>query len=98
MPVKSRDDARAYTVGVVRDDVRHPYLQARGVTRLVVSGQNLDNFRKLTHRQVQIVPPPDTDVSQMCEQAPFDCSPLERLDTLGEITSSLKMAYRSRAR
>lgn len=91
--IKSLDDARAYTVGVVRDDVRHQYLQARGFTRLVVSGQNLDNFRKLTHRQVQVVPLPDTDVSQMCEQAPFDCSRLERLYTLDEITSSLQMAY-----
>jgi polar amino acid transport system substrate-binding protein len=91
--VKSLDDARAYTVGVVRDDVRHQYLQARGFTRLVVSGQNLDNFRKLTHRQVQIVPLPDTDVAQLCEQAPFDCNRLERLYTLDEITSSLQMAY-----
>jgi polar amino acid transport system substrate-binding protein len=91
--IRNLDDARAYTVGVVRDDVRHQYLQARGFTKLVVSGQNLDNFRKLMNRQVQIVPMPDTDVSQMCEQAPFDCSHLERLYTLDEITSSLQMAY-----
>jgi polar amino acid transport system substrate-binding protein len=91
--IKSLDDARAYTVGVMRDDVRHQYLQARGFNKLVVSGQPLDNFRKLLNRQVQIVPLPDADVAQMCEQAPFDCSRLERLYTLDEITSSLQMAY-----
>jgi polar amino acid transport system substrate-binding protein len=91
--VKSLDDARAYTVGVMRDDVRHQYLQALGFTKLVVSGQNLDNFRKLMSRQVQIVPMPEADVAQMCEQASFDCSRLERLYTLDEISSSLQMAY-----
>ena len=91
--VRSLDDARAYTVGVVRDDVRHQYLQARRFTRLVVSGQNLDNFRKLVNRQVHLVPLPEGDVAQMCEQAAFDCRQLERLYTLDEITSSLQMAY-----
>lgn len=91
--VRSLDDARAYTVGVMRDDVRHQYLQARGFTRLVVSGQNLDNFRKLVNRQVQLVPLPEGDVGQMCELAAFDCGQLERLYTLDEITSSLQMAY-----
>ena len=91
--VRSLDDARAYTVGVVRDDVRHQYLQARGFTRLVVSGQNLDNFRKLVNRQVHLVPLPEGDVAQMCELAAFDCGQLERLYTLDEITSSLQMAY-----
>lgn len=91
--VRSLDDARAYTVGVVRDDVRHQYLQARHFTRLVVSGQNLDNFRKLVNRQVHLVPLPEGDVAQMCEQAAFDCRQLERLYTLDEITSSLQMAY-----
>jgi polar amino acid transport system substrate-binding protein len=91
--VRTLDDARNYSVGVMRDDVRHQYLQAKGFTKLVVSGENLDNFRKLLSRQVQLLPLPDRDAAQLCEDTKFDCSGLERVYTLDEMSTSLYMAY-----
>lgn len=91
--VKSLDDARQYSTGVLRDDVRQQYLQSKGFTKLVVSGENLDNFRRLVNGQVQLVPMPEGDVAQACAQTAVDCNRLERVYTLDEITSSVYMAY-----
>lgn len=91
--VRTLDDARTYSVGVMRDDVRHQYLQAKGFNKLVISGENIDNFRKLVSRQVQLVPLPDRDAAQLCEDTKFDCSGLERVYTLDELSTSLYMAY-----
>lgn len=91
--VKSLDDARNYSVGVMRDDVRHQYLQAKGFTKLVVSGQAPDNFRKLLNRQVHLLALADVDAGQRCQEAQFDCAGLERVYALDEISSSLYMAY-----
>ena len=51
--VKTLDEAKKYTIGVMRDDVRHQYLQSKGFTRLVVSAQWIDNFNKLIKRIFQ---------------------------------------------
>jgi polar amino acid transport system substrate-binding protein len=91
--VRTLDDARAYSVGVVRDDVRHQYLQSKGFTKLVVSGMPLDNFRKLLNRQVQLVALPDLDAHRICQEAQFDCANLERLAALDDLSSALYMAY-----
>ncbi|MEO8060511.1 MAG: transporter substrate-binding domain-containing protein [Burkholderiales bacterium] len=91
--VKSLDDARQYTIGVTRDDIRHQYLQAKGFTRLVVSGENLEKFRKLVNGQVQLTPFPATDVAALCKEAKFDCDQLERAHPLEGLSMSLYMAY-----
>lgn len=91
--VKTLEDARQYSTGVLRDDVRHQYLLSKGFTKLVVSSENLDNFRRLVNGQVQLVPMPESDVAQACAQTAVDCNRLERVYTLDEITSSVYMAY-----
>ena len=91
--VRRLDDARQYTVGTMRDDLRHHYLQSKGFTRLVVSAQNIDNFRKLINRQVQLIPLPENDALQLCRDTRFDCAQLEKVHTLDELTAALYMAY-----
>lgn len=92
--VRTLQDAKAYSVGVMRDDVRQQYLQSQGFTRLVVSAQNGDNFRKLLHRQVQLVPMPERDVRQLCEESHIDCAVmLEKVYTLDALSTGLFMAY-----
>nr|WP_298144318.1 transporter substrate-binding domain-containing protein [uncultured Pseudomonas sp.] len=90
--VRDLQEAKHYSVGVVRDDVRHQYLKEQGFTKLVVSANNRDNFKRLLNRQVQLVPMPESDVAMQCLDAQFDCARLEKTFT-PELTTSLYMAY-----
>ncbi len=91
--VRTLQDAKHYSIGVMRDDVRHEYLQSQGFTKLVVSAQNSDNFKKLINRQVQLVPMPERDAQQLCEEAHFDCAGLEKVHTLDALAVGLYMAF-----
>ncbi|WP_046112864.1 substrate-binding periplasmic protein [Aquincola tertiaricarbonis] len=87
------DDARRYTVGVTRDDLRHQYLQQRGFSKLVVSAHNMDNFRKLIAGQVQLMPMPEDDALALCREARFDCAGLEKVHTLADMSTGIHAAY-----
>jgi polar amino acid transport system substrate-binding protein len=91
--VRNLQDARNYTIGVIRDDVRHQYLQAQGFNKLVVSSQNIDNFKKLVNGQVQLVPMPELDATLLCEESHVDCGKLEKIYTLDSLSTGLYMAY-----
>ena len=91
--VRDLQGAKSYSVGVLRDDVRHQYLQSQGFTRLVVSAQNTDNFKKLLNQQVELIPMPEQDAILLCEEAKIDFGKLERVYTLDGLTSGLYMAY-----
>jgi polar amino acid transport system substrate-binding protein len=91
--VSNLDQARGYSIGVMRDDVRHQYLQAQGFTKLVVSPQIEDTFKKLIHGQVQLAALSETGAAQLCEEARFDCAQLEKAYALDALTVGLWMAY-----
>lgn len=91
--VPNLDAARAYGIGVMRDDVRQQYLQSKGFKKLVVSAQPLDNFRKLVNGQVDLVPLTAGEVEPLCKEAAVDCAQLERVLTLHEASTGLYMAY-----
>jgi len=91
--VRSLQDAKNYTIGVMRDDVRHQYLLTQGFGKLVVSSQVSDNFKKLVNRQVQLMPLSETGVAQLCEDTGIPCANLEKVFTLDAMTTGLYMAY-----
>jgi len=91
--VANLTDAQRYTIGVLRDDVRHQYLQAKGHARLVVSAESIDNFRKLLNRQVDLVALTDTEATSLCGQLQIDCGRIEKVHTLREMSTGLYMAY-----
>ncbi len=91
--IASLADARAFSVGVVRDDVRHQYLKAQGFQRLVVSADTGENFRRLLNRQVDMVPLSDMAAKMQCEQAGADCPGLQRVFTMEDIGAEFYMAY-----
>lgn len=91
--VNNLADAVRYRIGVMRDDVRHQFLMNKGFTKLVVSSEWNDNFNKLLHRQVDIVPLTADDAQGLCAEASFDCTGLERILTLDEASTGLYMAY-----
>jgi len=78
---------------VMRDDVRQQYLQAQGFTKLVVSAQNADNFKKLLNRQVQLVPMPESDAAALCREAQIDFARLQKVHTLDALSMGIYMAY-----
>lgn len=91
--VRNLPDAKAYAVGVMRDDVRQQYLQSRGFDKLVVSARNSDSLRMLVDGRVQLLPLPDTDMLRFCREAGIDPSSLEKVLTLHEMTTGIYMAY-----
>ena len=93
LEVKDLESAKAYSIGVMRDDVRQQYLRSKGFERLVVSAQSLDNFQKLLRGQVDLVPLTTDDAASLCQQTGFDCAGLVRVLTLDEASTGLYMAY-----
>jgi polar amino acid transport system substrate-binding protein len=91
--VHSLQDAKRYSVGVMRDDVRQQYLQGEGFTKLVISARNSDNFKRLLNRQVQLVPMPERDAAQLCEEAHVDPAILQQVYTLDKLSTGIYMAY-----
>jgi len=93
LAITDLESAKRFTIGVMRDDVRQQYLQAKGFGRLVISAQSGDNFRKLLSGQVDLVPLTTDDASSLCKETGFDCAGLERVMTLDEASTGLYMAY-----
>lgn len=91
--ITNLEAAKHHTIGVMRDDVRYQYLRAKGFTRLVVSAQSVDNFKKLLSGQVDLVPLTSDDATSLCKETQFDCAGLERVLTLDEASTGLYMAY-----
>ena len=87
------DDARAWTIGVVRDDVRQLALQRRGFTRLAVSAQPAENFRKLLNRQVDLLVLSEGEARTLCAENKPACTGLSRLLLLEDVAAELYMAF-----
>lgn len=90
--VPDLEAAKAYRVGVLRDDVRHQYLQARGFDKIVVTAHNSDNFKRLLNGQVDLVPMPEQDMIALCKEAGLDPNEVERTLTPNSSTQ-LYMAF-----
>jgi len=98
--LRERDDirvpdleaAKAYRIGVMRDDVRHQYLQANGFSKIVVSAHNSDNFKRLVNGQVDLVPMPEHDMLALCAEAGVDPATVEKVFS-PHTSTQLYMAY-----
>lgn len=92
--VGSLADAKNYVVGVVRDDYREKYLHDQGFTRLVVSANNRENFSRLIHGQVELVPMPERDARKLCADAQLPFDTLEAADsTMDGLNPEIFMAF-----
>lgn len=91
--VNNLEDARQYSIGVVRNDAKQIYLQQRGFTRLVISANNHDNFQKLLNRQVQLLPMPENTARLLSKDAQVDFTSLEEVYTLDEQPHRVHLAF-----
>ncbi|MFJ3470259.1 substrate-binding periplasmic protein [Pseudomonas sp. NPDC090201] len=90
--VKTLQDARSYSVGVVRDDSRQEYLEGKGFSKMVVSANNLDNLRKLLSGQVLLVPMPEREAREQCDDLHIAYEDLEAVYTLDDLSKGLYVA------
>lgn len=90
--VKDLQDASSYTVGVVRDDSRHQYLEGKGFSKMVISSNNLDNLRKLLSGQVELIPMPEREAREQCADLHIAFEDLESVFTLDELSKGLYVA------
>lgn len=90
--VHSLQDARNYTVGVVRNDARQEYLESRAFKRMVVSATNVDNLRKLVSGQVALLPMPEREAREQCRVLNIAYEDLESVYTLDELSNGLYVA------
>jgi polar amino acid transport system substrate-binding protein len=90
--VPDLEAAKAYRIGVLREDVRHQYLQANGFTKIVVTANNSDNFKRLINGQVDLVPMPEDDMLALCNEAGIAPDMVEKVFTPNTATR-LYMAF-----
>ena len=91
--VRDLQEAKNYSIGVIRDDFRQQYLQGQGFAKVVISANNTDNFRKLLNQQIQLAPLSERDVVLRCEEAKVDINLLEKVYTIDGMSTGLYMAY-----
>lgn len=91
--VSQLDDARRYTIGVIRDDVRQQYLEEHDFSRMVVSANNAENFHKLLNHQVQLVVLPEREARVLADAAQIDFAQLQSVYSLDDLSSGLYFAY-----
>ncbi|MGV8843190.1 MAG: substrate-binding periplasmic protein [Pseudomonas sp.] len=91
--VQTLQDAKNYSVGVVRDDMRHEYLQAQGFSKIVVSANRRDTFKQLLNQQIQLLPMSERDAKLLCQEANIDFASLQKVYTLDALSTGLYMAY-----
>lgn len=89
----SFEDAKRYTVGVVRHDSQQTFLEQHGFTRLVVSADNHDNFQKLLNQQVQLLPMSETSARLACAAAQVDFASLEDVYSVDDQPARIYMAF-----
>jgi polar amino acid transport system substrate-binding protein len=90
--VAALSDVKRYSVGVVRGDSRQEYLENNGFTKVVVSPNNLDNLRKLLSRQVDLVPMPEREAREQCDDLHIAFADLEAVYTLDALSKGLYIA------
>lgn len=91
--LKQLSDAKAYSVGVMRDDVRHRYLESQGFTSLVLSARWNDNLARVLNGQIDLMVLADLDLGPTCAGMALDCSPLTRALKLDALSTGLYVAY-----
>ncbi|GGJ98403.1 substrate-binding periplasmic protein [Pseudomonas matsuisoli] len=91
--VGALEEASHYRVGVIRDDMRHQYLEQQGFERLVLSAQNSDSFRKLVNGQVDLLPLPEREARRLAVEANVDFSILQPVFSLDALSTQLYLAY-----
>lgn len=91
--VNSLDDARRYRIGVTRGDARQDALRKAGFSRLVVSAQDLDTFRKLLNNQVDLIPLPERDAIALAREAGEPYADLEKVLNVDSLALQLWLAF-----
>lgn len=85
-------DAKAWVIGLAREDVRHQYLQGQGFVRLLLSARTDESLRLLQRGRVDLVVLSESDAAAMCAKEPDTCAQLERAYRIEDLQVGLYAA------
>ena len=91
--IKRLDDAKPYSVGVIRADVRHQYLLAHGFKNLLVAAKWNEHIPHLLNRRIDLLILGEYDLGGICAGLHVSCDTFERTTPLDELSMGLYMAY-----
>ncbi|MDE1460967.1 substrate-binding periplasmic protein [Spartinivicinus poritis] len=87
-------DAKKFTIGVMRNDVRHQYLVKNGFKNLILNNKYDQNLKMLLANRFDLTPVSNIGVFQFCQSnKTLDCSLLQNAYTLKGFTQGIFMAY-----
>jgi polar amino acid transport system substrate-binding protein len=89
----SLEAAKAYKVGVVRQDVIHQYLAFEGFPMLEPVATPRQNFKKLLAKRVDLIPYDFAMLHFICKEIKVDRYRFEPVIPLREISTGLYMAF-----
>jgi polar amino acid transport system substrate-binding protein len=89
----SLEAAKAYKVGVVRQDVVHQYLECEGFPELEPVASSHQNFKMLLAKRVDLAPYDFAMLHFFCKEIKVDCNQLKPVIPLREISTGLYMAF-----
>ena len=91
--VEKIEDAKAYRIGVSREDVIQSYLENQGFTNLEVANQDALNIKKLLGNRISLLAYDEASFVHQIKESELDLSDFERVFRLDDLTGSLYMAF-----
>lgn len=87
------EQAKDFTIAVVRDDARESYLIGRGFKKLAIASNNDDAFKLLLSDKVQLIPMPESDAAAFCQAYGIAVDSLEVAFVLTEFNQNIYVAF-----
>lgn len=93
LTLKTLEDARPYTIGVVNYHAHHEYLLQRGFANLQPVNSSDQNLKKLLRHRIDFFPMSDGGVFPLCQRTQISCEQITPELYLEDIASGLYMAF-----
>jgi polar amino acid transport system substrate-binding protein len=91
--ISNLEQAKDFTIAVVRDDARESYLVGHGFKRLAIASDNDDAFKLLISDKVQLIPMPERDAAAFCQSYGLAIDSLEVAFALTEFNQDIYVAF-----
>lgn len=87
------EDAKQYTVGAVRGDVREQYFKKKGFAKLDLVSRNDLNLKKFYNGRFDLIAIDEISAAYFCKKEGYDFSKMEKALLLTELSEGLYIAF-----
>jgi polar amino acid transport system substrate-binding protein len=87
------EDAKKYSIGVVRGDVREQYFQSKGFMQLDPVRTNELNLEKFYNKRFDLIAIDEISAAYFCKKGKYDFSGMERIFHLPDLSKGLYIAF-----